>query len=177
MARRFAGLLMLALTAGAPETTKAQDAEFGCKVLLCAAASNPSWPQIPYCVPVMNKLYTMMRSLRFRWPVCTQARAGAPGYEPYQPCPAGWSPASSGPGEDSNPWIATVTGDLCTRPASPPLPATPIPAQLRCTTSEGPAGTNVPGAAMICIEVMARLVNEQPYHVEIDGQRVWFSLR
>jgi hypothetical protein len=30
---------------------------------------------------------------------------------------------------------------------------------------------------MICIEVMARPVNEQPYHVEIDGQRVWFSLR
>ena len=177
MARRFAGLLMLALTAGAPETTKAQDAEFGCKVLLCAAASNPSWPQIPYCVPVMNKLYTMMRSLRFRWPVCTQARAGAPGYEPYQPCPAGWSPASSGPGEDSNPWIANGAGDLCTRPASPPLPATPIPAHLRCATSQGPDGTSVAGAAMICIEVMARTVNERPYYVQIDGQRVWFSLR
>lgn len=177
MARRFAGLLTLALTAGAPETTKAQDAEFGCKVLLCAAASNPSWPQIPYCVPVMNQLYRMMRSLRFRWPVCTQARAGAPGYEPYQPCPAGWSPASSGPGEDSNPWIANGAGDLCTRPASPPLPATPIPAHLRCATSQGPDGTSVAGAAMICIEVMARTVNERPYYVQIDGQRVWFSLR
>jgi hypothetical protein len=48
MARWVAGLLTLALTAGLPGITKAQDAEFGCKVLLCAAASNPSWPQIPY---------------------------------------------------------------------------------------------------------------------------------
>jgi hypothetical protein len=66
---RTAGLLTLALIAGVPEITKAQDAEFGCKVLLCAAASNPSWPQMPYCVPVMNQLYRMMRSLRFRRPV------------------------------------------------------------------------------------------------------------
>ncbi|MCX7325980.1 MAG: hypothetical protein NTZ14_16495 [Hyphomicrobiales bacterium] len=177
MARRFAGLLTLALIAGAPEITKAQDAEFGCKALLCAAASNPSWPQIPYCVPVMNQLYRMMRSLRFRWPVCTQARAGAPGYEPYQPCPAGWAPASSGNGEDSNPWIAKGAGDLCTRPASLPPLGTPIPAQLRCATSEGSAGTGMAIASMTCIEVMARSVNERPYSVEIDGQRVWFSLR
>jgi hypothetical protein len=38
----------LAVSAGA--SAKAQDAEFGCKVLLCAAATNPSWPSIPYCV-------------------------------------------------------------------------------------------------------------------------------
>lgn len=177
MTRRFAGMLSLALIAGAAQDAEAQEVEFGCKVLLCAAASNPSWPQIPYCVPVMNQLHAMMRSLRFRWPVCTQARAGAPGHEPYRPCPAGWTPASSGQGEDGNPWLADGAGDLCTRPASPPPLGAPIPAQLRCAASEGHAGANVAGAAITCIEVMARPVNERPYYVEIDGQRVWFSLR
>jgi len=124
----------------------------------------------------MNQLYRMMRSLRFRWPVCTQARAGAPGYEPYQPCPEGWTPASSGQSEDSNPWIADGAGDLCTRPASPPL-GTPIRAQLRCTTGQGMTNMNMEGAAISCVEVMARPVNERPYYVEINGQRVWFSLR
>ena len=62
---------IFAVSAGA--SAKAQDAEFGCKVLLCAAATNPSWPSIPYCVPVMNQLYAMMRAVRFRWPVCNAA--------------------------------------------------------------------------------------------------------
>jgi len=39
----------------------AQDATFGCKVLLCAAASTPSWSGIPYCVPVMQQLFTRSR--------------------------------------------------------------------------------------------------------------------
>jgi hypothetical protein len=48
------------------------------------------------------------------------------------------------------------------RPASPPLPATPSPAHLRCAASEGPANTNVAGVAIACIEVIARPVNERP---------------
>ncbi|NJN37022.1 MAG: hypothetical protein HC794_08145 [Nitrospiraceae bacterium] len=59
-----------ALSIGPTAPARAQDAEFGCKVLLCAAASNPSWPSIAYCVPVMNQLFAMMQSRRFRWPVC-----------------------------------------------------------------------------------------------------------
>ncbi len=36
-----------------------QDASFPCKVLLCAAATNPSWTGIPYCVPIMQQAIYM----------------------------------------------------------------------------------------------------------------------
>ncbi|MPR08652.1 hypothetical protein FS320_17305 [Microvirga tunisiensis] len=66
----------------------AQDASFGCKVLLCAAASNPSWGGIPYCVPPMTQLFKDL-AMGKPWPVCSEGNASAPGYEPYEPCPAG----------------------------------------------------------------------------------------
>ena len=79
----FAGI-----AGGAPAAGLAQDASFGCKVLLCAAASNPSWSGIPYCVPVMTQLFRMLRR-GGGWPTCPEGNAGGLGYEPYQPCPTG----------------------------------------------------------------------------------------
>jgi len=49
-----------AVIALAPATpSQAQDATFPCKVLLCAAATSPSWTQIPYCVPIMQQAIFM----------------------------------------------------------------------------------------------------------------------
>ena len=69
----------------------AQDASFGCKVLLCAAAVAPGWAAIPYCVPVMQELFRQL-ALKRPWPVCVEASKSGIGYEPRPPCPADMSP-------------------------------------------------------------------------------------
>ncbi|SEF01321.1 hypothetical protein SAMN05519104_7743 [Rhizobiales bacterium GAS188] len=80
----FASMLLTAAPADA------QDAPLGCKVLLCAASSNPSWPSIPYCAPVMQQLLDLI-SRGGGWPGCPEAGTtdGNIGYQPYQSCPAG----------------------------------------------------------------------------------------
>ena len=80
------GLAALVITGLSP--VRAQDASFGCKVLLCAAATNPSWSGIPYCVPVMTQLFRMLRR-GGGWPTCPEGNAGGLGYEPYMPCSTG----------------------------------------------------------------------------------------
>ena len=70
----------------------AQDASFGCKVLLCAAAAAPGWAAIPYCVPVMQELFRQL-ALKRPWPVCVEASKSVIKYEPHPPCPAGLTPA------------------------------------------------------------------------------------
>ncbi|MGL4439023.1 MAG: hypothetical protein ACRCUE_07105 [Bosea sp. (in: a-proteobacteria)] len=177
------------LTISVNSAAKAQEAEFGCKVLLCAAASNPSWPSIPYCVPVMNQLYAMMRSVRFRWPVCTAAGTGAPGYEPYQPCPSGWQETSGNAGGgDSGVSASLQSGgnDLCARrvPAQSsgrPLQASVPDGQIQCPVSGGDNGGAV-GSGELCIEYAPRARNERPYYFDVrsaDGNqsRVWFNVR
>lgn len=183
---------ILAVSVGAPG--KAQDAEFGCKVLLCAAASNPSWPSIPYCVPVMNQLYALMRSLRFRWPVCTAAGTGSPGYEPYQPCPSGWQEAGSiaDGGGDTGVSSSMRSGgnDLCAR-RLPQLPsgqssgralqASMPGGQIQCPVSDGDNGGGI-GSGQMCIEFMPRPRNERPYYFDVrnaegNQTRVWFNVR
>ncbi len=185
---------ILAVSAEAP--AKAQDAEFGCKVLLCAAASNPSWPSIPYCVPVMNQLYAMMRSLRFRWPVCTAAGTGAPGYEPYQPCPIGWqetgqnAQTSSVANGDSDTGVSSSMrsggNDLCARrlpqqPSGRPLQASMPGGQIQCSAGDDDNGGGF-GSGQVCIEYMPRPRNERPYYFDMRGadvnqSRVWFNVR
>ncbi len=54
----------------APLPASAQDASFGCKVLFCALASAPGWSAIPYCVPVMNQLFTSLAA-GDGWPICS----------------------------------------------------------------------------------------------------------
>lgn len=185
---------IFAISAGA--SAKAQDAEFGCKVLLCAAATNPSWPSIPYCVPVMNQLYAMMRSLRFRWPVCTAAGTGAPVYEPYQPCPTGWqetghttqtgSIADDGGDTGVSSSMRSGGNDLCARrlppqPSGLPLQASVPGGQIQCPTSDGDNGA-ANGSGQMCIEYMPRPRNERPYYFDLRGadgnqSRVWFNVR
>jgi hypothetical protein len=80
---------VLSVLAASP--AMAQDASFGCKVLLCAAASNPSWRGIAYCVPVMNQLFSMMQRRGFSWPICPEGKTGAPQYEPFEACAEGWT--------------------------------------------------------------------------------------
>ena len=63
-------------TAVATPSARAQDASFGCKVLLCAAASAPGWTAIPYCVPIMEEVFREL-SLGWSWPTCAQANLGA----------------------------------------------------------------------------------------------------
>lgn len=59
-------------------SSKAQDASFPCKVLLCAAATNPSWAAIPYCVPIMQQaLY--MQAWGIAVGVCAAAQRSGPG--------------------------------------------------------------------------------------------------
>lgn len=62
-------------TAVSIPAARAQDASFGCKVLLCAAASAPGWTAIPYCVPIMEEVFREL-SLGWSWPTCSQANVG-----------------------------------------------------------------------------------------------------
>lgn len=177
------------LSVGHALPSQARHAEFGCKVLLCAAASNPTWPSIPYCVPVMNQLYAMMRSVRFRWPVCTAAGTGAPGFEPYQPCPPGWQEASSAAdagGSGVSGSLSYGGNDLCARRLPPDLSGRPAHAsgpggQVQCPASGGDQ-VGATGSGQACIEYRPRLRNERPYYFDVrtpDGAptRVWFNVR
>ena len=190
--RRSVGALTVSaiFAVGANAAAKAQDAEFGCKVLLCAAANNPSWPSIPYCVPVMNQLYAMMRSLRFRWPVCTAAGTGAPGYELYQPCPSGWQQTSGNASGGGDTGVSNSLGngghDLCARRLPPqsfgrPFQASVPGGQIQCPASGGDNGGGS-GSGEVCVEYMPRPRNERPYYFDVRGadgnpSRVWFNVR
>lgn len=77
----------------------AQDASFGCKVLLCAAASSPSWSGIPYCVPVMHDLFHRL-ARGHGWPTCPEGHASRLQYEEFKPCPPGMTPVA-GPDDDT----------------------------------------------------------------------------
>jgi hypothetical protein len=174
MVMRIAAIAIAAL-AGAGFPAKAQDAEFGCKVLLCAAATNPSWPAIPYCVPVMNQLFSMMQMRGFRWPGCSSARTSAPRYEPYQACPEGWRTGASLSG-------AELGEDVCARPATPQTGRRVTDSQLRCPSDDGGYIISHRRTGAGCIETMARPRNERPYYFDVRNgneapTRIWFSLR
>ncbi len=143
---------------------KAQDASFGCKVLLCAVASNPAWRGIPYCVPVMTQLFALLRRKGASWPSCLEGRVGAPGYEPYQNCPAGWQSGTAA--EDG--WRADDGGGSCARPD--PRTAASRP------TVQNAAEAGASGG----LEVRPRERRSDPWFVELDGevgrQRFYYSL-
>ena len=167
--------IAIAVLAGAFLPAKAQDAEFGCKVLLCAAATSPSWPAIPYCVPVMNQLFSMMQMRGFRWPGCSSARTSAPRYEPYQACPEGWRAGPSMPN-------AGLGEDICVRHAAPQLDTRAAGWRLRCPDDDGAYVVSLQRTRSGCIETMARPRNERPYYFDVWNRneaptRIWFSLR
>ncbi|CAM5287534.1 hypothetical protein ATER59S_00487 [Aquamicrobium terrae] len=73
---------------------KAEDASFGCKILLCVASQNPSWQGVPYCVPPVLKLLAIRKVHPGYWPSCPEAGTHKPGYVQYEDCPAGTSPTT-----------------------------------------------------------------------------------
>jgi hypothetical protein len=167
--------LAFALLAGTTLPAKAQDAEFGCKVLLCAAATSPSWPGIPYCVPVMSQLFSMMQMKGFRWPGCSSTRTSAPRYEPYQACPDGWrtGPTLSG---------AELGEDICIRNAAPKLDSRLPGWRLQCPSDDGGYLVSQRRTGAGCIETIARPRNERPYYFDVRNAneaptRIWFNLR
>ena len=68
---------------------RAQNATFGCKILLCVASQNPSWQGVPYCVPPVLKLLSIRKVHPGYWPSCPEAGTQKPGYAEYEDCPAG----------------------------------------------------------------------------------------
>lgn len=150
----FAGLAGLAMPA------KAQDASWGCQVLLCAASSNPSWHGVPYCVPPMTRLIAAMKLPGFSWPICPEGKAGKPGFEKYGDCPAGMKIA-----------YTTYEGthsyrnepDRCEKPRERP-----------CSKDERENGCS-------SVISMARPLRTDPYYFDIPNeqgvkQRFWFNL-
>ena len=81
-------LAALLLTGAGTLPAPAQDAPWGCQVLLCAAATSPSWSGIPYCVPPMTQLFQQLAN-GGGWPSCPQGgETSGLGYQPYKQCPA-----------------------------------------------------------------------------------------
>lgn len=145
------------------------DDEFGCKVLLCAASENPSWRGVPYCVPVMAKLYSMMKAWSFTWPVCLTAGTGGPGYEPYDDCPQGWQANVIDAGSSSGALYIGVHGSgqhVCQRYT-----------QSFFGCNDGNKGSVISGNAS-CLQTIPRPLRAEPYYFDIpEHKRVYFNVR
>ncbi|QCM13753.1 hypothetical protein CFBP6625_25440 (plasmid) [Agrobacterium tumefaciens] len=148
--------LLAALSMGLPNTAPAQDAPWGCHVLLCAASSAPSWQGVPSCVPPMTRLIAAMKLPGFSWPTCPQAGTGAPGHEPFEECPTGYKvyEPDDGNGKGSPAWCKKP--DICSGRGSDAI----------CKTGE----------------IVPRPIRQDPYYFDIrnsEGQsnRHWFNLR
>lgn len=134
---------------------RADDAAWGCQVLLCAASQSPSWHGVPYCVPPMTKLIAAMKLPGFTWPICPGAGTGAPGYKQYDDCPAGYTPSEHMSGHGGG------AQSSCVKRAA----------------SDGGHGNN--GEA---IDRIARPLRKEPYYFDITGtggskSRFWFDLQ
>lgn len=154
------GLTVLAL-APAP-LALAQDASFGCKVLLCATATAPGWSGIPYCVPVMQQLFRDLARGR-GWPSCPEGRASGVGFERFEECPAGTA-AVEAQGTDGGYVMPAREGRYC--------------ADLSKRTwscSGGHDGCNWQ------YPMTSRQLRDEPYYVDItvsnNTKRFYFSLR
>ena len=171
----------LALIALAPfllsHPARAQDASFGCKVLLCAAATAPSWSGIPYCVPVMQQLFTQLAK-GGGWPTCAEGDASPVGYQPYSACPAGSvaiaatqaSTSGRGGGDTTTTYSQSPNGGECGTPTS-----------VQTGGSNGCNGAYVGGVETVtntrtdtttltggqCYALTPRPANPTPYYVDI----------
>ncbi len=178
--RRFS-IVVAALTAGSftvlSPDAKADDASWGCQVLLCAASQNPSWHGVPYCVPPMTRLIAAMKEPGFDWPICHEANAGKPGRENFEECPAGTTVGYSSQGDNGwrgEPDQCIKTVDVC---RSPNLrsDATKLPGQ----TIRRSFGNDDTG----CLQQIAtpRPRRADPYFFDIPNdtgvkERFWFNL-
>lgn len=138
--------------------------EWGCKILLCASSSDPSWRGVPACHPPMYRLISAMKRPGFSWPICPEGGAGKPGHEPYADCPAGWAATT-----DPNSGRRGSLKSHCARTVN-------LCSENRRTRS----GRD--GESCTRTEIMARGLRQDPYYFEIkddtDGtvSRHWFGL-
>ena len=148
----IAAALPLGLVALCAAPSQAQDASFGCKVLLCAAATNPSWGAIPYCVPPMTQLFSILNK-GGSWPSCPEGNVSAVQYTPYQACPAGWTAQQLEGGTNNagnGGYVTDPNGSTCTNLNAP---------DSQC--HQGSCTTTYPEAA--------RQANPDPYCVDIGA--------
>jgi len=149
---------------------KAQDASLGCKILLCAAASNPSWESIPYCVPPMNTLFNIL-SKGGSWPTCPEGNASGVGYQQYQACPSGKSSYSV---------TQTATNGITGVVADPngAICAGQVVQQCSYVQTKGNTEEVCTNQAL---DATDRPINAKPYYVDIQNngssQRFWFNLQ
>jgi hypothetical protein len=158
----FAIVVCLGAPDGIAGPAQAQDASFGCKVLLCAAATAPGWAGIPYCVPVMQTLFRQL-ARGGGWPSCPEGHASGIGYEPFQACPTGRTPMQSAP--DGRPGlIPERNGNFCADLSRP---------SRSCAGGEAGCGLTYP--------TTARDPRSDPYYVDIAtgdaSKRFYFSLQ
>lgn len=159
-------------------SAKAQGADWGCQVLLCAASKNPSWHGVPYCVPPMRKLIDAMSRPGFSWPICQEAKAGKPGHEDYEDCPSGTTVGYSSRGGDnssrSEPDQCIETVNIC-RPSG----------QRNGGTRSGglTINRNLSGDGDSCTKQIAtpRPRRADPFYFDIPNsegikERFWFNL-
>ena len=156
-----------------------QDASFGCKVLLCAASSNPSWSGIPYCAPVMQQLFHDLAK-GGNWPTCPEGATSGIAYQPYQQCSPpfeNYSPTQSG---QSNGEAFTLTSD-----ANGSVCANPTILPAGCTWTVSPTDAGKQGGACSIkntyLQTTAATANADPYYVTITPQgappiKLWFNL-
>ena len=177
----IASLCMLPFAAlPAQAQAPAQDASFGCKVLLCAAATVPGWSGIPYCVPVMQSLFRQLAKGK-GWPVCSEGNASGLGYEPDLPCQRGlpWqvtqTAASNGSGQGSQTtYVADANGSVCIDP--------PVSGNSACLiASADPGGHSQCSAMPANYTPTQRSPRQNPFFVDITPKnagpsRFWFSL-
>ncbi|KJF70248.1 hypothetical protein [Agrobacterium arsenijevicii] len=176
-------LALIASLAFAGLAAKSVEAsEWGCEVLLCAASSNPSWRGVESCHPPMERLISAMKKPGFSWPTCPEGGAGAPGYERYAECSAGWTPTA---GDDQRSNLARDQS-RCMRAINQCRGGKRFFRSLdggqRQTTADGVtrvfSGTN----SCSYTEYKARPLRSDPYYFDIkDGavaqsSRFWFNL-
>lgn len=162
--------------------SQAADASWGCQVLLCAASENPSWHATPYCVPPMTKLIAAMKLPGFSWPICHEAKAGKPGREDYEPCPAGWTATSSdtSSGHSSSSVQNVCSRDLgncnsrTTRNAAKEVKEGVVTREVYSDSGHNNSSCNL-------IQTQPRKPRTKPYYFDIpnskgEKQRFWFDL-
>ncbi|MBX9909323.1 MAG: hypothetical protein K2Z25_11475 [Beijerinckiaceae bacterium] len=148
-----------------PMVASAQEASFGCKVLLCAAAIAPSWSGIPYCVPVMQQLFRQLAK-GGGWPECPEGQTSGLGHEPYLPCPTGWTPSDRAGRREDPVAASSRDGSVCLDLSKP--------------TRECSSGSES-GGCQTSYPSQPRQARDEPHFVDITTasgqQRFYFALR
>jgi hypothetical protein len=171
--------IAIASMASFPSTivsARAEDASWGCQILLCAASQNPSWHGVPYCVPPMVKLIKALSLPGFSWPICLASGTGRPGLEIYDACPEGSTVAysqSGGHGLRNEPDLCEKTVNTCQGKRS----------SKNDGTSDRFHWTSMGGEPRGCHQTVAiaRPRRADPYYFDIKNdrgvrQRYWFDL-